>query len=53
MNEYTKPMGTEIPDDDKIFAKRNVKNYIGDFIGGVGTQTTYLSSYFLFFHRIS
>ncbi|MGN0202988.1 MAG: MFS transporter [Coprococcus sp.] len=49
MNEYTKPMGTEIPDDDKIFAKRNVKNYIGDFIGGVGTQTTYLSSYFLFF----
>lgn len=39
----------EIPDDDKIFAKRNLKNYIGEFFCGIGTQTTFLSSYFLFF----
>ena len=35
--------------DDQLFSKRNVKNYIGEAFCGIGTQTTFLSGYFMFF----
>jgi glycoside/pentoside/hexuronide:cation symporter, GPH family len=48
-NEGKNPAEEMIPQDDKLFAKRNLKNYVGEAFCGVGTQTTFISSYFLYF----
>lgn len=50
MNKDERKLAEEkIPEDDRLFAKRNLKNYIGEAFCGVGTQTTFISSYFLYF----
>lgn len=43
----TTGQATEVLDDDQLFSKRNVKNYVGEAFCGVGTQTTFLSTYFM------
>lgn len=50
MGEDKRPLtNEEVEADDKLFAKRNLKNYIAEFFCGIGTQTTFISGYFLFF----